>query len=100
QALRQLEQDAVGCEDADPGVEPGEPVDVDHEQRERMVRKPGPEDLPIEHGGERLAVEQAREQVELRYDVRLAEVERSRDRRARALHEVVQPVDVLLAETP
>ena len=65
-----------------------------------MVREAGPQDLALEHGGEGLAIEQAGEHVELRHDIRVAQVERPRDRRAGALDELVQTVDVLLAEPP
>ena len=98
EAVRQLEQDAVRGDDSDPRVQPRETVDVDHEQRERIVREAGPKKLPLQHIGERLAVEEVGEHVELGDDVRVSQVQRARDRRARLVDERREAVDVLLAE--
>ena len=98
--LRELEEHPVRREDPHPGVQPCEPVDVEHEQRERVVREPRAEDLASDDLRKRLPVEQVREHVELRHDVGVAQVERPRNRGARSLDERLEPVDVLLAEAP
>ncbi len=69
--FRKLEQHAVGREDADPRVERRQAVDVDDEQRQRLTRQARADDLALENGRERLPVEEVRQHVELRHDVRL-----------------------------
>ena len=100
EALGELEQHAVRREDADAGVERRQTVDVDQEERQRLARESGPHDLALEHGRERLAVEQVRQHVELGHDVRVLEVECTRDRRAGDADEAVERIDVLFAEAP
>ena len=57
QAVRQLEEHTVRRQDSDPRVEPREPIDVHHEERQRVVGEPCAKDLSLEDCVERLPVE-------------------------------------------
>ena len=96
--LGDRQQGPVGGESADLRVERREAVDVDEQEEERALGETRPSDLVIEDGLEGVVVVEPGEQVELGHHVGLAQVERPRDRRAGARHELVERGDVVLAE--
>jgi hypothetical protein len=93
-----LGEHSIRSEVAEPSVERRQPVDVEHQERERVRAEASPPDLALEQRLERTPVVELGQRIELRDRIRLAQCERRLECRPGAGHDVLERGDVGIAE--
>ena len=100
QAGGDLREDGIRGEVADLRVQRREPIDVEHEERERLADTARASHLAVEEGVERLPVVELGERIGVGDRIGFAQRERALEGRPRVGDDVLERGDVGIAESP